>query len=307
MLRKYTYLLALARERHFGRAATACHVSQPTLSNAIRQLEQDLDVAIVERGQKFQGFTDEGHKVIEHARRMLSEQDALLQSLREGDLGLQGVAKIGVIPTALPAVAHLLGPFSENHPDVRATVRSMSSREIQRGLNEFELDAGVTYIDNEPLLGVRSVPLYNETYYLLTRRDAETEGRKSITWKMAAKLPLCLLTPEMQNRRITEAAFQTAGVTVEPHIETNSLMNLYTLVRHGPWSSVVTSQLLTLVKPDPALIALPLTHPKATFTVGLVYADRDPQSPIASALADMASTLNLAEVIAESSQGLFST
>jgi len=298
MLRKYAYLLALARERHFGRAAQSCHVSQPTLSNAIRQLEAELSVAIVERGQKFQGFTPEGLKVLEHARRMLAEQDMLRQSLRTGDLGLSGVARLGVIPTALPSAAHLLAPFAERHPKVRVSLRSMSSREIQRGLNEFELDAGITYIDNEPLGGVRSTALYSERYFLLGRRP-DLKDRPTIGWREAAACPLVLLTPDMQNRRIAEGAFRAAGSAVVPKVETNSLMNLYALVRQGPWCSVVPGQLLTLMRPDPDMVALPLIHPTVTYVVGLVHTDRDPPSPMAGALADLIATLRLATTIGD--------
>jgi len=293
MLRKYTYLLALAREGHFGRAATACNITQPTLSNAIRTLEQTLDVSIVARGQKFQGFTAEGQRVLEHARRTVAEHEAFLQSLKENDAGLSGVAKIGVIPSALPSVAHLLGPFSERHPQVRFTVRSMSSREIQRGLNEFDLDVGITYVDNEPLSGVRTTALYEERYFFITQRNGAVDDLNTMTWARAGEHPLCLLTPDMENRRITDHAFKAAGVTVTPGLETNSLINLYTQVRHGPWSSIVTNQLLSLMKPDPNLIALPLTEPTIKHTVGLVHADRTPPSPIANALAGMAVSLHI--------------
>lgn len=84
MFRKYAYLMALARERHFGRAAAVCNVSQPTLSNAIRQLEEELGVPIVERGQRFQGFTPQGQRVLKYARRILAEQEELTQELHAG-------------------------------------------------------------------------------------------------------------------------------------------------------------------------------------------------------------------------------
>jgi len=293
MLRKYTYLLALARERHFGRAAAACNITQPTLSNAIRTLEETLGVTIVERGQKFEGFTSEGHRVLDHARRMVAEHDVFLHSLKESSANLSGTAKIGVIPSALPCVAHLLGPFSERHPHVRFTVRSMSSREIQRGLNEFELDAGITYVNNEPLSEVRATAIYEESYFFITQRTPEVGSLSEMGWKDASAYPLCLLTPDMENRRITDTAFAAAGIQVEPGIETNSLINLYTLVRHGPWSSIVTNQLLALLKPDPTLIALPLTGPTMSHMVGLVHAERQPPALIASALADMASSLQI--------------
>lgn len=297
MLRKFQYLLALARERHFGRAAAACHVAQPTLSNAVRQLEEELRVPIVERGHKFLKFTPEGEKVLEYARRMSGDYDSLLQDLGALGQGLSGQLRLGAIPTALPMMAHLVTPFTVRHPGIRVTVLSLSSREIQRGLENFELDAGVTYLDNEPLAGVRMQPLYSERYFLLTRRTAALEGRVDIPWAEAADLPLCLLTPDMQNRRIADAAFHMAGRKVTPALETNSLMNLYTNVRHGPWSSIVPSQLLTLVPLPPELIAFPLVMPNLTYVVGIVYADRTPVAPAAKALAAVASNEKLASRI----------
>ncbi|HEY9081276.1 LysR family transcriptional regulator [Magnetovibrio sp.] len=299
MLRKYTYLLALARERHFGRAAAACNITQPTLSNAIRNLEENLDVAIVERGQKFQGFTDEGQRVLDHARRMVAEHESFMQSIRETNAGLSGIAKIGVIPSALPSVAHLLGSFSQQHPHVRFTVRSISSRQIQRNLKEFELDVGITYLNNEPLSGVITTPLYEERYFFLTQRSLVNERLSEMPWTHAADHPLCLMTPDMENRRITDTAFDAVGLNVTPAIETNSLINLYTLVRHGPWSSIVTNQLLTLISPDPNLIAVPLTQPTMNHMVGLVHPDRTPPSPIAIALADIASSLRIPDPITD--------
>lgn len=285
MIRKLGYLLSLARERHFGRAAAAAHVSQPTLSNAIRQLEQDLRVPIVVRGRIFQGFTPEGEKVLEYARRILSDCAGLRQELGTFGQGLSGIIRIGVIPTALPAVAHLVTPFSTRHPHVMTQLLSSSSRDIQRGLDEFSLDAAVTYLDNEALINVRMAALYSETYFLLTRRSGIFGARTSVSWAEAADLPLCLLTPDMQNRRIVDSAFRMAGRTVRPAMETNSMINLYTMVGLGPWSSIVPSHLVALLPPGENLIALHLTGPDVAHVVGLVYADRTPAIPGAVALA----------------------
>nr|WP_153340646.1 LysR family transcriptional regulator [Roseospira navarrensis] len=294
-MRKYTYLVALARERHFSRAAAACHVTQPTLSNAIRQLEESLGVPIVERGQTFRGFTPEGETVLAHARRMLAEQDALTQSLRARGTGLAGTARLGVIPTALPAVAPLLATVAARHPALRFVVRSLSSRDIERGLHAYELDAGITYLDNEPLPAVRRVPLYTETPLFLCRRaadDPEPPG-EGIPWAEAARHPLCLLTPDMQNRRIVEAAFRAAGVAVDPAVETASLITLFALVQQGPWASIAPSLLLSTMRPDPAVEARPLVAPSIRYSVGLVYADRDPTPPLVAALAAAAAGMSV--------------
>ncbi|NUB25661.1 LysR family transcriptional regulator [Azospirillum brasilense] len=295
MFRKFVYLLALAREQHFGRAAEACHVSQPTLSNAIRQLEDELRVPIVERGQKFSGFTPEGLKVLEYARRIVAERDGLYQELTALGQGLSGHLRIGAIPTALPAVPHVLARFAERYPQIRSSVRSLSSRDIQRDLDGFELDAAITYLDNEPLSNVRTVPLFSERYFLLAQRRQVGENTTSIRWADAAKLPLCLLTPDMQNRRIADTAFRMADRTVVPLMETNSIVTIYTIVRSGLAASVVPSQLLTLVALHPDLVALPLTEPDLTYAVGLVYADREPPAPLAKALAAVAAEPGLAE------------
>lgn len=297
MFRKFFYLLALARERHFGRAATACNVAQPTLSNAIRQLEEELRVPIVERGHRFIKFTPEGEKVLEYARRISGDYDSLIQDLGALGQGLSGQLRLGVIPTALPAVTHLVTPFTARHPGIRVSISSLSSRQIQRGLDNFELDAGITYLDNEPLTGVRMQSLYSERYFLLTHRTQELDARSDITWAEAADFPLCLLTPDMQNRRIADAAFHMAGRKVIPSMETNSLLNLYTNVRHGPWSSIVPGQLMTMMPLPADLIAIPLIMPDLTYVVGIVYADRSPVVPAAKVLAAVATAEKLASRI----------
>ncbi|MBP2302877.1 LysR family transcriptional regulator [Azospirillum picis] len=301
MFRKFVYLLALAREKHFGRAAESCHVSQPTLSNAIRQLEEELQVPIVERGQKFEGFTPEGLKVLEYARRIVGERDNLRQELLALAQGVTGHLRLGAIPTALPAVAHVLAPFSARFPHIRASITSMSSREIQRGLDEFELDAAITYLDNEPLNNVRTLPLYSERYYLLAQRTDLSEDlirQEAVPWERAAGLRLCLLTPDMQNRRIAEAAFRMTGRSVEPAMETNSIVTLYTIVRAGTCASIVPGQLLTFMPPHPELVALPLVDPDLSHVVGLAYADRDPPPPLAKALAVAAADADIAQRVA---------
>src|SRR5258707_2384215 len=81
LIRQLEYLVALARERHFGRAAALCHVSQPTLSGAIGKLETNLGVMIVLRGRRFEGFTDEGTRIVAWAHRILAERDTLLAAI----------------------------------------------------------------------------------------------------------------------------------------------------------------------------------------------------------------------------------
>jgi len=289
-LRQFAYLVALSRERHFGRAAEQCKVSQPTLSTAIRQLEEELGVPIVLRGRRFEGFTPEGERVLAWAERILAGRDSLLQDLSDMRGSLHGHLRISVVPTAVPVVARLTGPFNQRHPRVTVSATVASSIRIQRGLDSFELDLGVTYLDNEPILKVRSIPLYRERYCLLVPSASPLAARKTITWHEAAAQNLCLLTPDMQNRRIVDAAFRAAGTAPEPHAETNSITSLVLHAQSGQWASVAPRHLLIAPGLPAGVHALDLIEPEVSHTVGLVVADRDPVLPTAKAMLDVVKT-----------------
>lgn len=281
VLRQLEYLVALAREQHFGRAALACNVSQPTLSAAIRQLEADLGAPIVERGHKFHGLTSQGRMVLDHAHRILAEADILRRDLQEMDKGLSGRLRLGAIPTALPIVSHITGPFHARFPNVSVTVLSLNSQEIQRGIDDFELEAGLTYLDNEPLENVLTKPICHEEYLFLTPASGPYAQRRRITWKEAAQAPLCLLTQDMQNRRIIDGFFRAAGAQPQPSVETNSIFNLCSHASSGLWSSIVPRQLLHFFGIPRHTRALELVEPSARRTIGLIMSDRQPASPLA--------------------------
>src|ERR1700733_4408004 len=276
VLRQLEYLVALAREKHFGRAAEGCHVTQPTLSAAIRQLEEDLGAPIIERGHRFIGLTPQGRLALDHAHRILAEAEDLRRKIEELDKGLSGRLRLGVIPTALPIVSHLTAPFYQRYPNVTVTVLSHNSKDIQRGIEDFELDAGVTYLDNEPLEHVRARPIYHEEYVFLTPASGSFAGRASLTWAEAAEAPLCLLTPDMQNRRILDGIFRSVGATPKPSVETNSIFNLVSHTASGPWSAIVPRQLLQFFGIPENTRALRLVAPVAMRTVGFIVPSREP-------------------------------
>ena len=297
VIRQLEYLVALAREKHFARAAEACHVTQPTLSAAIRQLEEDLGAPIIERGHRFIGLTPQGRLALEHAHRILAEAEDMRRQISELDKGLTGRLRLGVIPTALPVVSHLTAPFYARYPHVTVTVLSQTSQEIQRGIEQFEIDAGVTYLDNEPMERVRAKPIYLEEYVFLTPADSPYAARDSITWKEAAGASLCLLTPDMQNRRIIDGVFRSVGATPRPSGETNSIFNLVSHATSGQWSSIVPRQLLRFFGIPERTRALELIEPTARRTIGYIMADRDPPSPLARNLLAMVLPPDLATLI----------
>ena len=291
MIDKLEFVLALARERHFGRAAEACGVTQPTLSAGLKQLEEALGVMIVQRSSRFQGFTAEGERVLEWARRIVGDAQAMRQEIAALKRGLTGHLRLAVIPTALPMVAALTTPYRERHPAVRFSIRSQTSIEVLRHLENLEIDAGITYLDNEPLGHVRTVPLYAERYCLLTDASAPLGDRDRVTWGEAARIPLCLLTPEMQNRRILDDLLRSAGAEPSPTLESNSMIVLYSHVRTGRWASIMPAILADGLGLPANVRSIPLVEPEVTHAIGLVVADREPMTPLVDALVSGAKQL----------------
>ncbi|ANZ40039.1 LysR family transcriptional regulator [Lentzea guizhouensis] len=270
LLRQLEYLVALARERHFARAAEACHVSQPSLSAAISKLERELGVPVVSRGRRFEGLTPEGERVLLWAHRMLADRDALRQDLSRMRESLSGTLRIGAIPTALPAAPLLTTPFCERYPHVRITLESLSSREITQGLDEFELDLAMTYVDGS----VPAVPLYEERYVLLTPADEEIAGRPVARWADVAALPLCLLTSKMRNRRILDDIFADAGVQPVPMIEADTVATLYAHVATHKWSSVVAHAWLQMFGAPDGMRVVRIENPRRVPRIGLVTGEQ---------------------------------
>lgn len=291
-LRQLEYLVALDRERHFGAAARACHVSQPALSTAIRALERELGVPLVRRSGRFEGFTEEGERVLVWARRALTDVQSLNQEVNRLRSGLEGTLRIGAIPTALTASTLVTTRFRDQHPRMRVQLRSMTSREIAQGLERGELDAGLTYLDNEPLADVDTLALWRERYLVVGSPDQIGTGTSAMSWSAAATLPLCLLTPDMQHRRIVNDAFAAAGAAPDPIVETNSIS---TLVAHaGAGLAAVTAQswLHTIPLP-PGLRSLPLVQPTVRHVVGLVATAARQQTPIVAELLSLFEPLEL--------------
>lgn len=289
-LRQLEYLAALDRERHFGRASAACHVSQPTLSSGIRSLERELGVPLVRRARRFEGFTPEGERILTWAQRAIADLDALQQEVSRLRGGLEGTLRVGAIPTSLPLSPLITERFRARHPRMRVRWISMTSRQIAHGLAHGEIDAGLTYLDDEPLANVDTLPLWREQYLLVTA-DLD-DGRASVGWADAAELPLCLLTPDMQHRRIVDAAFAAAGTAPQPAVETNSVATLIAHARTG--LPGVTAQTWLDANPlPPDLHAIPLTDPAIEHTIGLVTAAGIERTPVVRELLSLFAPLEL--------------
>jgi DNA-binding transcriptional LysR family regulator len=293
-IRQLQYLVALAREKHFTRAAQACHVTQSTLSGRIRQLEQELGVPIVERGQRFHGLTADGERVVKWAHTILDNWEALQQEIaarRDTTGTMSGRLSVGVIPSALPMAGLITKAIHDRHPEIDLVVLSQSSIDILRNLDDFAIDVGLTYLDNEPIAGMRSEAVYMERYCVLVRADHPLASATSVRWADAAREPLCLLTPDNQNRRIIERAFRGVGCSPIPALETNSVINLCANVHLMGLVSIIPEYFLEMMGPISDVRAIPLSDPVVEHSVGLVAVDRDPMSPLVLAAFDCAQAI----------------
>lgn len=294
LIRHLRFFAVLAEEQHFGRAAERCSVTQPTLSQAIRNIEEELGLALIIRSHRFMSLTPEGEKVLRWGRQILADYDSLhddLSGKRKG--GLTGTLRLGVIPAAMPSVSFLTEQFEERNPLAQVEIRSMSSRAIEKSLENFEIDGGITYLDNEPLENVSRYPLYRERYVFACRSDHILAKAGRVTWAEAVAQPLCLLSEDMQNRRILNGIAASAGVEMRPRVISNSFLGVASHLRHGQWCAIVPHSFGFVFGDAGDLALLDMVEPEHQQMIGLVLADRVPQSPMALALQECASKADI--------------
>ena len=291
MIDKLELFMLLARERHFGRAAEAANISQPTLSSAIKQLESQLGVPLVKRGARYQSLTPEGERVLEWARRIVADCRSMSEEMRAARTGIAGKIRLAVIPTALATMAGLTTEFSRAHPAVSFIVLSRTSAEILHMVSHLEADIGITYLDNEPLGDVVSVPLYEERYCFVTADAGAFPDRDRIAWAELDGHPLCLLTPDMQNRRIIDETFAATGKNPGPRFETNSFNAILSLLREGAYAAVLPKEQAGVGQTE-GLVVLDLVEPEIRSVIGLVVPSREPMLPVTSALWELSKSVD---------------
>ena len=283
MLDKLNFFIVLAGERHFGKAALKLGITQPSLSAAIRQLEESLGVMLINRGSRVQGLTEEGDRVLNWALKITADTRTMKEEIQNRTKGLSGTLVIGAIPTAMPAIPEITNSFLNRHPNVKLKLLSRNSNEVLGALERFEIDVGMTYLSNEPLGKLKNVPFYDESYCLITPKENFTCNRITVSWLDASKLRLCLLTPDMQNRRILNQRFLQEGISIIPTLEANSLIALFAHLQTGQWSSILPLSLVNSLKFHEDITTIPMEEPQLRHKIGLVALNRDPNTPLITA------------------------
>jgi len=237
-IRQLSYLIALDKHRHFARAAESCYVSQPSLSVAIRQLEDELGITIIKRDRRFMGFTPEGERVLAWARKTVASLDSLRQDAAFARDSSGGHVAIGVVPSALFAATLLVKAYRSMIPDLTIEISSLSTSEINQRLKQHQLHLGMAYSESTTEGPFEHIPLYHERLVLLSGSGAMVQPGETLSWEDVARLPLCLFSQDMNNRRIINEAFAKAGIVPNVVIETNTASVFFDLVGSGDLYSI---------------------------------------------------------------------
>lgn len=300
MFRQLEYFLAVAKEKHFARAAEACFVSQPALSVAIAKLERELNVTLINRGHNYQGLTPEGERTVVWAERILAELEVFKDELAAVRSGITGTLRLGSEPTASTTLVLPVAAFCAAHPQAKVRAYSrLSTSELCRRLRAFELDAAIAHFAPADLDGLRVTPLYTERYLLLAS-DELLPGTEPVRWADVARLPLALLGSTMRIRQVIDRAFADSGVHVSPHLEADSVAALSSLVAAGAFATIVPHTWLRALPAGAGTHAVPLIEPTAGAEVSVAINAADPGSLTGRAFVDAARGLSLEEFFLKS-------
>lgn len=293
-LRQFKYLVAVAEERHFGRAARRCHVTQPSLSSGIKQLELEIGAPIFlrGRGQRFHGLTPEGDRVTKWARNVIAHCDAMREEVAAMRNDLQGKLRMGAMPSMSPILPLLLQMVRERHPGVHVDVQFIGNEAMKTGLNNFSIDVALTYLDKADLGRRNTLPIYAEKLSLLVPDTDQFRGRTAITWKEAAELPLAMLRPSLHERRFVDQVFARAGCRPEPKVESESILHLMFQVQFTELCTIIPSHFTHMPGLHRGTRALDLIDPVVSQQVGLFWAEGETMMPMARALVAVVQTLN---------------
>jgi len=290
IIRNFEYLLALNQEKHFARAAAACRVSQPTLSAGIKQLEEDMDVLIVKRGQRFEGFTREGERVLAWAQQMMDDCSRLKQELHElRDTGMQGPFRLGMLPATSSLASLLTVTFAERFPALQISMETADPERLLKMLRQGEMDVALMHLDQPAGEGLDIYALYRERMFLFT--TSEVGNSRRVSWDDVAALPLCLLRSAMP--RTAELQLEKAAKV----IHTDSPAVLAAHIASGRWSTVLPQSLVSTLTKTPALRAIAIAKPNEQVNVGFVTVKSDPLPAAVHALMEMAHAPDLVAAI----------
>lgn len=283
-LRHLRYFLAIADMRNFTRAAERLHVTQPTLSHQIKQLESMIGAILFERGAKEVELTAAGRLFKPYCERILKEIESSALAISELEGLMRGTLRMAVFHSfshsMLPSI---LSDFALRYPGVRVTAQQVSQVDLKRDLLNAELDFAISYI-SEGYEQIVAEYLFDEELVLVVGSKHSHAGRKSMPMSELATLPLVLLTPEFGARQFVDAYMSDNGLAPHVILEMNAINLILATIRNSGLASVLSAGAVI----DPrGLQIVRLTDPAPKRTVGILWRRNCHRSAAAQRMADM--------------------
>jgi LysR family transcriptional regulator, cyn operon transcriptional activator len=268
-LRHLRYFLAVADAGHFTRAAAKLHVTQPTLSHQIRQLEEQLDLQLFDRVGRRVKLTAAGETLLPHARKVLRELDQAQTSLAELHGLKRGLLRVGIVQTVNACVIpDIVARFSAEHAGIRVECGEMAVADIESDLEAGKLDLGISFLppSRKSLAGEK---LFTEELVAVVASDHELSKRRQMRVRDLGSQPLALLSSKYCTRQLIDSAFAEAAVKPDLRVEMNSVASILSTVRKTGLVSLLPS--LALCRQDHGLKTIALTNPTPQRSIGLVW------------------------------------
>jgi LysR family transcriptional regulator, hydrogen peroxide-inducible genes activator len=266
-LTELRYVVAVARERHFGRAAEACFVSQPTLSVAVKKLEEELGVVLFERGPGEVTVTPPGQKIVEQAQRVLEEASRVRDVAAASRDPLAGPLRLGAIYTIGPYLLPKLIPIlRRNAPAMQLHIQENFTHRLGEALKSGEVDVILIALPFvEP--GIETAPVYDEPFFAAVPRDHPWAARKEITSRELRKESLLLLG---EGHCFRDQVLEFCHASHARAIEGGSLETIRQMVASGVGVTVLPSTSVNPGSGDPLIRVLSL-KPAPSRRVGLAW------------------------------------
>jgi LysR family hydrogen peroxide-inducible transcriptional activator len=290
-LRDLQYIIAVAETCHFGKAAQRCFVSQPTLSGQIKKLEEELGVTIFERTKRSVELTPIGEEIIDHARKVMEQTDAIEQLARAQQDPLSGPLRVGVIPTLSPYLIPLiLEPLKRHYPQVKLILTEEITDQLLQRLHKHEIDVALIATPIDPT-DLDSIPLFKEPFWLAHPLNHPLYTKEKITHKDLEKLDLLLLS---DGHCLAQQVMDVCRLSDRSHqgemsdLQASSLETLLQLVGAGYGCTLVPA-LATRGSwmTDCGVIARKLELPDTYRSISLAFRHSFPRKQILTAFADL--------------------
>ncbi|HHJ1299300.1 LysR family transcriptional regulator [Pseudomonas sp. P1B16] len=289
-IKQLKFLIALDQTRHFGQAAALCHITQPTLSMRLRNLEDELDLVLVKRGQRFEGFTEAGERILAWARTLLAAHDGLQAEAASCRGQVVGSLRLGTVPLASFNPMQLLLPLREKYPELQFQLSSHSTEQIMDGLSRNQLDLGICYLDQVNAsffevieLGTTTMGLLHDTRHFQFEAD-------SLRWEELGEIPLGLLSKGMHYRQSLDLSFRSRSLEPNAVLESDSSFQLIQAINTGVCCAIMPLD-CGLEDLSDHMRILPIVDASIHSPVGLLLRRSEPRSAIAEQCFDEARAL----------------